>query len=85
MRLIDEFVNDMKVHLSATVTKFSIRDAWKVNHPDGTPEDVDVYVKDVITRTFYYSFYHSTDDFCKGYMDAHNGRPPYVIPFIQRR
>ena len=85
MLLIDQFIDDMSHHLSAKVTKFSIREEWKVSHPDGTPDDVDLYLENVITQTFYYEFYHTTDNFRKVYRESHDGRPPYVIPFVQRR
>lgn len=85
MGLIDGFVEDMRIHLGAVVTKLSIREAWKERHPAGLPDSIDDYLKGVITQTFYYSFYHSSDDFCKRYTESHGGTPPYVIPFVHHR
>ncbi|KAH6990979.1 amidase signature domain-containing protein [Ilyonectria sp. MPI-CAGE-AT-0026] len=85
MKLIESFIDDMKTLLPATVLQFSIRDSWKQSHPPGTPDDVDKYLDDVVTRTFYDQFYHSLNAFCKKYSETHNGQTPYVIPFVQRR
>ncbi|AEO67441.1 uncharacterized protein THITE_2049603 [Thermothielavioides terrestris NRRL 8126] len=85
MALIDSFLSDAASHLPATVRKISIRETWKSSHPVGTPDDVDEYLRDVVTRTYYYAFYHSSDEFRNKYAQAHDGRPPYVIPFVQRR
>lgn len=85
MGLFDAFVEDAEVHLSASVTKLSIRDAWKANHPNDTPANVDEYLEGVITKTYYYAFYHSSDEFRKKYSETHDGRPPFVIPFVHRR
>lgn len=85
MALIDSFLIDAAAHLSATIRKISIREAWRSSHPDGTIDDVDEYLKDVVAQTYYYAFYHSTDDFREKYAAAHNGKTPYVIPFVQRR
>ncbi|OIW32128.1 amidase signature enzyme [Coniochaeta ligniaria NRRL 30616] len=84
MKLIDGFVDDMRIHLGAVVTKLSIRQAWKDRHPAGLPESIDDYLKDVITQTYYHVFYDSTVDFREDAED-HGGTPPYVIPFVQRR
>lgn len=85
MKLIDGFVEDMRIHFGAVVTKLSIRNAWKERHPAGLPEVIDDYLKDVIAQTYYYAFYHSTDDFRKEYAESHGGTPPYVIPFVHHR
>lgn len=85
MKLIESFIADMTTLLPATVLQFSIRDSWKQSHPPGTPDDVDKYLDDVVTRTFYHQFYHSSDAFRKKYSETHNGQTPYVIPFVQRR
>ncbi len=63
----------------------SIRETWKSTHPEGTPDDVDEYLSDLVARTFYYAFYHSSDAFRRDYAAANNGRPPYVIPFVHKR
>ncbi|KAI0445859.1 amidase signature domain-containing protein [Xylaria telfairii] len=85
MALINGFIEDMLTHLPATLTKISIRDTWKNTRPTGLPERVDEYLRDVITHTYYYAFYHSTDSFRKEYSASYNGEPPYVIPFVGRR
>ncbi|KAK3948898.1 hypothetical protein QBC32DRAFT_327396 [Pseudoneurospora amorphoporcata] len=85
MKLFDAFVEDAKVHLSATVTKLSIRDSWNASHPKDTTPAIDQYLHGVITKTYYYTFYHSSDEFRKVYSETHDGRPPFVIPFVHRR
>ncbi|XDG08253.1 hypothetical protein ABKA04_007868 [Annulohypoxylon sp. FPYF3050] len=85
MKLIDDFIEDMRIHLGAVVTKLSIREAWKECHPAEYPGNLDEYLRDVITQTYYYSFYHSTDTFRKNYAESHQGEPPYVIPYVRRR
>ena len=85
MVLIDSFLADAATHLPATIRKMSIRERWRSSHPEGTPDDVDEYLRDVVARTHYYSFYHTSDDFRQKYAAAHNGRIPYVIPFVHRR
>ncbi|KAH7303477.1 amidase signature domain-containing protein [Stachybotrys elegans] len=85
MKLIDEFVADMSTHLGATVTKLSIKETWKRNPPPGASNDAEEYLKNVITRTFYYGFYHSTDKFRMDYAESHRGSLPYVIPFVRQR
>ena len=85
MRLIEGFVEDSENLLPATVSKFSIREAWKQSHPPGTPEDVDEYLRETVARVYYYSFYHSTDGFRRSYTDSYDGQLPYAIPFVQER
>ncbi|KAF4450024.1 Amidase signature domain protein [Fusarium austroafricanum] len=85
MRIIESFIQDIENKLPATVVHFSIRDSWKMSHPADTSDDVDDYLDDVVRRTYYHQFYHSTDDFRKLYASKHQGRPPYVIPFVRRR
>ncbi|KAI1425329.1 amidase signature enzyme [Xylaria sp. FL1777] len=85
MALIDNFIEDMHAHLPATLTKVSIRHAWEDTRPSGLPQNVDEYLKDVITQTYFYAFYHSTDKFREDYAASHDGEPPYVIPFVSRR
>ncbi|KAI1177466.1 amidase signature enzyme [Nemania sp. FL0916] len=85
MVLIKGFIEDMLTHLPATLTKISIRDAWKGTRPSGLLESIDEYLRDVITHTYYYAFYHSTDSFREEYAASHNGESPYVIPFVRRR
>lgn len=85
MILINSFLSDAAAHLPATIRKMSIRETWRSSHPEGTIDDVDEYLRDVVARTYYYAFYHSSDDFREKYAAAHNGRTPYVIPFVQRR
>ncbi|KAI0483539.1 amidase signature domain-containing protein, partial [Xylaria cf. heliscus] len=85
MALIDGFIEDMRTHLPATLTKVSIRQAWEDTHPSGLPQNVEEYLKDVIAQTYYYAFYHSTDNFREDYAASHDGQPPYVIPFVSRR
>lgn len=85
MKIIDAFIKDAEDMLPVTVTQFSIRDSWKQSHPPDTCDDIEEYLDDVIRQTYYHQFYHSTDDFRKLYSGKHQGRPPYVIPFVQRR
>ena len=85
LKIIDNFLMDMEDALSATIVKISIRDTWKVKHPEGACEDLDEYLHDVVTRTFYYGYYHAFEEFRKTYPEKHDGKPPYVIPFVQRR
>ncbi|KAF5139479.1 hypothetical protein E5D57_003275 [Metarhizium anisopliae] len=73
MKLIDAFIKDAEDMLPAT------------SHPPDTCDDIEEYLDDVIRKTYYDEFYHSTDDFRKLYSGKHQGRPPYVIPFVQRR
>lgn len=90
-QLLDTFIMDLTSHLgghggsTSKKRNFSIHEAWKETHPPNTDPDLDEYLKDVIARTYYYSFYHSTDAFRQAYAEKHNGRKPYVIPFVQRR
>ncbi|KAI1456282.1 amidase signature enzyme [Annulohypoxylon moriforme] len=85
MKGIQSFIDDMLIHLSATERKISIRETWKEHHPAGLPENIDDYLKDVITQTYYYAFAHSLDKFRKDYADSHGGEPPYMIPFVHER
>ncbi|KAK3303694.1 amidase signature domain-containing protein [Chaetomium strumarium] len=85
MALIHGFLIDAVARLPATIRKSSIRESWRCSHPQGTSDDIDEYLRDVITRTYYYAFYHSTDGFREEYAKRHGGRTPYVIPFVQRR
>ncbi|KAK4237949.1 hypothetical protein C8A03DRAFT_44235 [Achaetomium macrosporum] len=85
MALIQGFLIDIVAHFPATIRKMSIRETWKLNHPEGTSDDVDEYLGDVIKHTYDHGFYHSSDGFRKAYAEAHDGRTPYVIPFVQRR
>ncbi|CAJ2512035.1 Uu.00g076600.m01.CDS01 [Anthostomella pinea] len=43
-----------------------------------------VFLNDVISQTYYYSYYHSTDSFRAEYM-ARYGKQPYVIPYVRQR
>ncbi|KAK3353735.1 amidase signature domain-containing protein [Lasiosphaeria hispida] len=72
MALIDNFVSDASLCLSATVAKLSIRDLWETNHPVGTPDNVDEYLEEVITETYSYGFYHSNDEFCSVFAELNN-------------
>jgi len=85
MALIDGFLSDAAAHLPATIKRISIREMWKSSHPEGTPDNVDAYLADLVARTFYYAFYHSSDGFRRAYAETHDGKTPYVIPFVQRR
>ncbi|KAH7164950.1 amidase signature domain-containing protein [Fusarium sp. MPI-SDFR-AT-0072] len=85
MTIINSFVRDVECCLPATIILLSIRSSWQKSHPPGTPGDVEECLKDVIRGTFYHQFYHSTASFRQLYAERHDGRPPYVIPFVQRR
>ncbi|KAM7189319.1 amidase signature domain protein [Rhypophila sp. PSN 637] len=87
MELVDSFISDMESSSSVQciVKKLNIRQTWKATHPEGTPDDIEEYLDEMVTRTFYYGFYHAFDKFRTEYPLAHDGRPPYVIPFVRRR
>ena len=85
MKIIDDFLNDMEKSLSAKIVKVSIKDMWKGKHPQGVCYDLDEYLHDVVTRTFYYGYYHAFEEFRKRYPEKHDGKPPYVVPFVHRR
>ncbi|KAF4993212.1 hypothetical protein FDECE_13490 [Fusarium decemcellulare] len=84
METIDAFIDDAQRFLLATVTKFSIQDSWKQSHPAGTSDNVEEYLQEVIRKTYYYQFYHSTDGF-REWCHAKKQRPPYVISFVKDR
>jgi len=77
--VIDSFLGDAATHLPTTIKKTSIREMWKSSHPDGTPNEIDEYLADLVARTFYYGFYHSSDTFRSEYAKANDGAIPYVI------
>lgn len=87
MSLINDFLNDAAAHLPATIKEMSIRDTWKSSHPEGTPNSIDEYLREVTARTLYYAFYHSSDDFRQEYAEAHDSdrRAPLVTPSVRRR
>ena len=85
MALLDAFLRDAEAHLSATVRRVSIRKMWESSHSKGTLGNVEEYLRDVIAHTYYYAFYHSSDEFRRVYAEAHDGQTPYVIPFVRRR
>lgn len=82
--MINSFVDDMATHLKATVKRVSIRQSWEAVPPRGAPSDMEDFLKDVITHTYYYSFYRSSDAFRAQYFQRF-GRRPYVIPFVEQR
>lgn len=84
MALLDSFVDDMATHLNAVITKISIRKSWEEAPPNNASSDIEEFLKDVITHTYYYSFYHSSDTFRSEYFRTFN-RKPYVIPFVEQR
>ncbi|KAJ6189727.1 amidase signature domain-containing protein [Penicillium mononematosum] len=57
----------------------------KAISPPGTPDDVDGYLIDTVTRAYYYAYYHSFAAFREKYAEKHNGEPPYVILSLQCR
>lgn len=85
MKIIEYFFDDMERVVDANIVKVSFRKLWRETHPQGTPANLDEYLKDVIARTFYYGYYHAFDEFRKSYSESHDGQPPYVIPFVHRR
>nr|RBQ99077.1 hypothetical protein FVER53263_20210 [Fusarium verticillioides] len=85
MSLITSFIDDVKQLAPATLVPFSVRESWKQNHPSGVSSDIDEYLQDVVKRTFYHQFYHSSANFRDQYSKRHQGQLPYVIPFVQRR
>ncbi|QGI94924.1 hypothetical protein CEK26_007993 [Fusarium fujikuroi] len=85
MKIIGSFIQDLETHLSATNIPLSIRSSWYQSHPPEASDDVEQYLHDVIRRTFYHQFYHSTASFRQLYAERHDGQQPYVIPFVRRR
>lgn len=85
MKIIDSFIQDLETHLPATIIPLSIRSSWHQSHPPEASDDVEQYLHDVIRRTFYRQFYHSTASFRQVYAERHDGQQPYVIPFVRRR
>lgn len=84
MKLIDGFVDDLAACFGCSVTKMSLRDSWRQCPPDVADPDIEVYLKDVIQHTYYYSYYHLTSGWRDEYMGRF-GHEPYVIPFVKRR
>ncbi|KAK3901760.1 amidase signature domain-containing protein [Staphylotrichum tortipilum] len=70
--LINSFVQDAAAHLPATIRRMSIRETWKSTHPEGTPDNVDAYLHDLVARTFYDAFNHSNDSFRRDYAEKHS-------------
>ncbi|KAF5542031.1 amidase signature domain-containing protein [Fusarium phyllophilum] len=85
MKIIDSFTRDVKTHLPATIIPLSTRSSWEQSHPPGTSGDAEEYLKDVIRRSFYHQFYHSSASFRQLYSERHDDQQPYVIPFVQQR
>ncbi|VZI19830.1 unnamed protein product [Fusarium fujikuroi] len=85
MKIIGSFIQDLETHLSATIIPLSIRSSWYQSHPPEASDNVEQYLHDVIRRTFYHQFYHSTASFRQLYAERHDGQQPYVIPFVRRR
>ncbi|KAJ5735959.1 Amidase [Penicillium malachiteum] len=83
--MIDEFVADMVTLLPATVNRLSIREAWKESHPPGTSDDLDEYLVDTVAQMYHYTYYHAFDGFREGYAIKHDGKPLYVLPFVEQR
>lgn len=84
MALVDSFLDDMANHLNASITKLSIRKLCESSPPEGASSDIEQYLQDVITNTYYYSYYHASDNFRCEYQERF-GHQPYVIPFVKRR
>lgn len=84
MALIDSFLDDMTNHLNASITKLSIRKLWESSPPKGASSDIEEYLHDVITHSYYYSYYHASDDF-RDKCQERFGHQPYVIPFVKHR
>lgn len=84
MKLIDELVEDLVTCFRCSVTKIYLRDSWRQCPPDGADPDIEMYLKDVIVHTYYYSYYHLTSGWVDKYKDRF-GHEPYVIPFVKQR
>lgn len=84
MEIFDSFVDDMATHLNATVTKISLRKSWQEAPPNHASSDIEEFLEDVIVDTYYYSFYHASDEFRTEYFQKFE-RKPYVIPFVEQR
>lgn len=84
MALINSCVDDMATSLGASIVEVSIRTLWESSPPIGAVPDIEEFLHDVIVHTYYYSFYHATDNFRHEFCRAF-GHKPYVIPFVERR
>lgn len=83
--LIDSFVDDMEECLNANVTRISLRKLWEESAPEeGASSDIEEFLRDVVAQTYYYSFYHASDDFRQQYREKF-GHKPYVISFVEQR
>ena len=83
--IMEAFIKDARVHLSATVRRFSLRDVWRANHPASTLANVDQYLENVIPEAYDYAYNRLNDNFYKEYAAQHSGQPPYTTPFVQRQ
>lgn len=83
-RLLKDFLADMTTHLGARVNEISIHEKWREEPPEGVSEDLAEFLKGVIVRAYYYSFYHTMGGFRDGFPKKY-GRSPYVIPFVRER
>lgn len=84
MAIIDSFVDDLATHLNISITKLYIRKSWEDSPPDDASSDIEEYPKDVVVHTYYYSFYHASDEFRARHLERF-GHKPYVIPFVENR
>ncbi|ROW03921.1 hypothetical protein VSDG_01000 [Cytospora chrysosperma] len=82
MSIIDSFVDDLATQLDVPITKLSIRKSWEDSPPDEASSDIEEYLKDVVVHTYYYSFYHASDEFRARYLERF-GHKPYAIPFVE--
>ncbi|KAK7942453.1 uncharacterized protein PG986_011566 [Apiospora aurea] len=83
-RQVKGFLEDMSTFIGAQVEEVSIQETWQRSPPDGVSGGLSAYLEDVITRTYFHSFYHSTDAFRDEFAQEY-GRAPYVIPFVRDR
>ncbi|KAK7993000.1 hypothetical protein PG988_001794 [Apiospora saccharicola] len=84
MQLLESFMDDMTTHLAAQVKIVSIQELWEDSPPKGVSERLSEFLQDVVPRTYFYSYYHSTDAFRSEFTQKY-GRRPYVIPFVRER
>ncbi|KAK8084481.1 amidase signature enzyme [Apiospora hydei] len=84
MRQVKGFLEEMSTFVGAQVEEVSIQETWQVSPPDGVSDGLSAYLQDVISHTYFYSFYHSTDAFRAEFSQKY-GRAPYVIPFVRDR
>lgn len=84
-RELDKFVNDLSKTYQIEIRKFRIDHLWESSPPaDAGDQSIYQFLDDVGRRSFYYDFYHSTDDFRAEFQRKH-GAFPLVNRVTRRR